>query len=724
MKHTLVAFTIILTALCTRVVAQSRVIDSLKTVLLTLPEDTGRVKVYLNLCNQLKDQHELELWSLYIDSAQVLSNKLDYKLGQARAITNLGTIELFRGNFSKALISYQKAMSMFLELDEKGKLAAIYFNMGTAYRNLGDLPKSLQYHLNALRTFEELRDTFGIGNACNNIGVVYSTQNNYEQAINYYLKAAEIFKKFGRSDLVSSAYSNLGFSYTSLNKFQETIEYHLLALNLTEQSGNKVKLLINYNDLCHAYGAFGNYSEAYQYGLKALKFMAELDTKNVSSSLNASTHINTAVALLRLAQNEINKAEADEKYAEAEQYLKKALMHARESGSKEKLGHAYGAYSELYSFRGDYQKALENYKLSVSYRDSVVNEMSNKQTSQLKIQYEVEKKDKEIELLNKENEIQDLKLNEQQAALLLAKLQRSNQQKQVLLLNKNMELQELSLAQAQINLVRKEAETRARDAELAKMEREKELLVKESQLQASIAETQKMQRNSLIGGAALLLIIAVLFFNRYRSKQKQKQLSERMRISADLHDEIGSALSSINILSDIAINKLDSDKNAAQELVSRINSDAKRMHESMYDIIWEVKPENDSLEKVITRMRQYASEILEARDIQLRFPRSESIGTLEIDPEKRHALYLIFKEAVNNMAKYSHATEATVSLVRAKGFLVLTISENGKGFNPDTVKYGNGINNMKRRADHIHAVFNLQATPGKGTLLTLNIPIP
>lgn len=724
MKYKFLVLIILLTAMCTRAAAQSRAIDSLKTVLLTLPEDTNRVNVYIDLCNHLRDRRELDLVLVYTDSAQSLSHRLNYEMGQVRAHALVGTVELYKGNFPKALEIFQNVLKSFIEMDDKSKIAATYHNIGMAYRNLGDLPKSLQYQLNASRLFEELRDSLNLGHSSNNIGVLYSNQKKYEQAISYFLKAADIFKKFERNDFVASAYSNIGLSYASLQKYHEAIEYHLLAKKINENLNLKSKLIYNFNDLNYTHGSFGNYNEAYQYGLKAISLIDELGEKSINKNTMASIFINTSSSLIQMMKQDINKEGADKKYNEADQYLSKALQYAIESGNKQQLSNLYREYSNMYSFREDYQKALENYKLSVSYRDSIFNETSDKQTSQLKIQYEVEKKDKEIELLNKENEIKKLKLNEQRGALLLAQLQHSNQQKQLLLLNKNMELQELSLAQAQINLIRKEAETRAREAELAKTEREKELLVKESQLQSSLAETQKIQRNSILGGTVLLLIIAALFFNRYRTKQQQKRLAERMRISADLHDEIGSALSSINILSGIAVNKMDTDKTAAQELVSRINSDAKRMHESMYDIIWEVKPENDSLEKVITRMRQYASEILEAKNIQLRFPKSDSISTLEINSEKRHALYLIFKEAVNNIAKYSQATEAVVSLTRDKGSLVLSVSENGKGFNPDTVQYGNGINNMKRRAEHIHAGFSLEASPGKGTKLTLNIPIP
>ncbi|HLG34849.1 MAG TPA: sensor histidine kinase, partial [Bacteroidia bacterium] len=267
--------------------------------------------------------------------------------------------------------------------------------------------------------------------------------------------------------------------------------------------------------------------------------------------------------------------------------------------------------------------------------------------------------------------------------------------------------------------------------------KDKEITENKLQMQEKNLELEKKSNANRmlivgVGGLVLLIVFGSISFiqrqklqNRKKEIEKQKALEQtRASIARDLHDDIGSTLSSINILSGMAGAKLDSEKEKVRDIISRISTESKRTHESMYDIIWEVKPENDSLDKAIARMREYASEILEAKNIRLHFPRNENLKVIDVEPVKRHALYLIFKEAVNNIAKYSGATEARINLVMEKNSLLLSIEDNGNGFSEATVVYGNGIRNMKQRSELVNAAFALRSSPGSGTSVTLNIPIP
>src|SRR5436190_14971713 len=125
----------------------------------------------------------------------------------------------------------------------------------------------------------------------------------------------------------------------------------------------------------------------------------------------------------------------------------------------------------------------------------------------------------------------------------------------------------------------------------------------------------------------------------------------RNKIANDLHDDIGSTLSSINIFAELAKKQ----SKEVSPLLDQIGEHAHRMLDSMADIVWTINPENDNFEKIIIRMRAFAYELLGAKDIEFEFNADESTGKLKLPMTVRKNLYLIFKEAANNMAKYSDA---------------------------------------------------------------------
>jgi len=120
-------------------------------------------------------------------------------------------------------------------------------------------------------------------------------------------------------------------------------------------------------------------------------------------------------------------------------------------------------------------------------------------------------------------------------------------------------------------------------------------------------------------------------------------------------------------------------------------------------------------------MISFASELLEAQKIKLHWKVADTVKPLQLDLAVRHDFLLIFKEAVNNLAKYSAATEAYINLEYQQSLLVLTIRDNGKGFDPEAINAGNGLHNMQNRAQKIGAIYHLHTAIGRGTAVTLKI---
>jgi two-component sensor histidine kinase len=217
-----------------------------------------------------------------------------------------------------------------------------------------------------------------------------------------------------------------------------------------------------------------------------------------------------------------------------------------------------------------------------------------------------------------------------------------------------------------------------------------------------------------------VFIAAILYgIYRYRLQQIKRLQIIRNNIATDLHDDIGSTLNSISIYSEVA------KQQAGKEIpaLDLIGQNSRRIIESMSDIVWTINPENDSFEKIIDRMRSLAHQLLKAKKIEYTFEADEKLNSVELPMQARKNFYLIFKEAINNLVKYSQADRVSISLVENGKNIILRIRDNGIGIpvNPETK--GNGIMNMNRRAREIDAELNIVSANGEGTEIGLIVRV-
>lgn len=221
----------------------------------------------------------------------------------------------------------------------------------------------------------------------------------------------------------------------------------------------------------------------------------------------------------------------------------------------------------------------------------------------------------------------------------------------------------------------------------------------------------------ILCAVALLSIIFSFVYVRLRSKFEKQIMAQgiRNKISADLHDDIGSTLSSINILSELAKQKSPE----SRSLLETISTNTSLMQEKMSDIIWAINPKNDHFGNITQHMSQFAAEILEPKNIILSFNTDESLASHSLSMDKRKNLYLFFKEAVNNCAKHSEATHVNVSITSRDHQVHLQISDDGKGFESENQYSGNGMSTMKSRAKQLNGTLEINSGNGRGTVVNL-----
>lgn len=257
-----------------------------------------------------------------------------------------------------------------------------------------------------------------------------------------------------------------------------------------------------------------------------------------------------------------------------------------------------------------------------------------------------------------------------------------------------------------------------------KKETEISLLKAEKELAQLEIEKQYGRQFAILVMLLLVVIIAFLLVNRYRLLNRSKRLLEiekmRLGIAQDLHDDVGSTLSSIQIMSKVAQKQVTEHKAISLE---KIEHQATVMMDKLGDIVWSLKAASDSMEDLVAKMKEFASELLEPLDIEMEFEGMNLLLEQNLDLEKRKNLYLIYKEALNNAAKYSLCSHIKVSFKPngQPGTFQLAITDDGKGFDLQQVSKGNGLANIKERAEKIKGKLEIKSETSKGTQVVLDL---
>lgn len=257
-------------------------------------------------------------------------------------------------------------------------------------------------------------------------------------------------------------------------------------------------------------------------------------------------------------------------------------------------------------------------------------------------------------------------------------------------------------------------------------------MVKLAEEKSKLENYQKISQIRLWAIFIIFLVIGtgLLIVRRYRNRLKKdkKQIEElsrilalRQRLSADIHDDIGSTLSSISLYTHSLL--MQPQNSTQQTVLEKIKQNAKQVQDSLSDMVWNINPEMDLMAKVVARMRNFGAEMTEPNGIEFSFEITGEVINLKIDMAARRNLYLIYKEAINNAVKYANCTIINVKLGSAESNLLMTIIDNGAGFETTVEYHGNGLRNMQRRASESKGELTIKSIPTFGTTVTLTIPI-
>ena len=649
--------------------AQSIVIDSLQRIVDLHKKDTVEINALLNLANEYSRKDGDKAKS-YVYQILALTQEQGLTYGKSGAYGYLVTLHQNSGRLDSATY-YLNLMERNSKNSSNIREKINYYQMaGLFYKNQGQYKKALPFMLQA-HELNKVKDESYAGQLLN-LGNTYFSLSDFKTAFRYHLQALSLFEKLNNKRGQSFCLHSLGNDLFKLRQFDQSKDYFQRSIRIKEELKDKRGLINGWTGLADVYKEKNQLDVSEKYYIKALEGAKEmklmLDEARCNNQLGllykrmglltkSQTAFTTGLALARqsgdssmsaVIQSELLGITIQEqKEKRTESTLLSNLNTHINSGDRSSEATEYSHLAEYYAANNRFDIAFNYLKKHEQLKDSVEGNAVLLQIKQLEEQFESEKKEKEIALLKKDQQLQALALSRERSNVIL------------------------------IAIV-------------------------------------------LISA----LVIGVLLINRYRVLNRANRMMEleRMRnsIARDLHDDIGSTLSSINIISKMAIHENNGN---TQQHLERISEHSAKMMESMSDIVWSINPNNDSLEQVWVKMKEFAAEMLEPKNIMYSFQEANAITDFSLNVEKRKNIFLLFKEAINNIAKYSEASEVEIRSWINQDKIHFTIRDNGKGFDPLTVKHGNGLKNMEARATTLQGKLNYVSAPGKGTNISLEIPI-
>ena len=330
--------------------------DSLENLLETLA-DSQRVDMLNNLADKYRGIAPGKIIE-YGNQALVLSEDLNYIYGKANALKNIGQ----------------------------------------GYFNLSDYDNSIDYFFRSLKLMEESVDKKGIAECYHSLGNIYLEVKKYDNALEYYQKSLTIKKEIGNKKNIAATLNNIGVVYLVLGENDKALEYHWESLHLKEKIYDLIGISYSLNNIGYAYFNENNFDKALEYYFKSLNIRRDIGNKK-----------EIAVSLFNIGEAYVKLND----FSRAEDYLSKSLELAKETDAKTLIKDIYYTYTELFNITKDYKKAFEYHVLHTEVKDSIYNKESSLQIAKIQTIYETEKKEKEIEILNKEKQIQNSKLVKQ-----------------------------------------------------------------------------------------------------------------------------------------------------------------------------------------------------------------------------------------------------------------------------------------------------------------------
>ncbi|MBA2612753.1 MAG: sensor histidine kinase [Bacteroidetes bacterium] len=655
MKH--FVFYIILLACFT---ANSQSLGPLLKEFKTAKEDTNKVLLMLEIGYVYELDDKLDSATYYYKQCETLSKKINYNIGLLKYFSYYSAILNLQEKNEEGLELNLKGVELAKKINNRFQLACAYSNTGASYYQLYMYDKTIEYFLKAAEYFEKENNKKYLGQLYGNLAGTYSEIEEQSKKGYYYgLKSLEICRELNDTIGIEGALANTAGILMSLKRYDSALVLVKEEYKISQISKHKRSMMTSLVNMNFLFMRLKRYEDIKKCAEELLAVSTEIDDKE--GMAGGLQYIGKYYFQMK-------------KYNEGKPYILKAIAITQEYKIMRTLSHCYSALSNIELALGNLPEFHLYGARADSINDVLITQKIDRNIHENEAKYSLQKKQDQIETLNKENEIKQLNLKQKSllnlmltAAILIFILlgflyYRNTKQKRKLLLS------EAQLQQQRIQ----------------ELETEKKLLVSESMIKG--------------------------------------QEEERKRLAKDLHDGLGGILSSAKYsFSNMKNNLIISEENASafENGLSILDKSIRELRRVAHNMM----PEALVKFGLNTALKDFCESINKNSSLQLTY-QSYDFKDEDVSQNKISTIYRIIQELVNNIIKHAEAKTALVQFVKTNDTLSITVEDDGKGFEIVILRNNSGIGylNLYSRVAYINGKIDIQTAPGKGTSVNIEIP--
>lgn len=620
------------------------------------------------------------------DSLQFLLSTLPDNSDKINAYIDYAVF-LENSHTDSSLYFYNKAAHLSTRLnDHEGKMRYAR-NYSALLNQLGRLQESLLINRWALGLATEQKDTLNMAKCETNLANVYNHLGHYETAITHYLQATSLFELLADNQYLNIIYQNLSVLFDAINQYQRSLEYAEKSLLLSHSTNDSSTMSSTMINMANTLNSLKLYDSAIIKATQGLELGKQI--QNQYNQLSALIVIGNSYAQLQKYQQSLENYRTAlqlarhlkfvpeitaslhgiatnyykmNDFVQANRFAVEALKFNKENFSFQKLLQHYELLAGIKNQLGEFDKAYYYLKQYQALHDSVTNVITKKNINELDRKYQVAIKEKEV--AEKQFQLDATKLKVQRRNIWMAIMGAGILGAGILLIASF----KLQRSRQKLHLEK-----------LTSLQKEKEL----AQLQASL----------------------------------NGQLTERKRIAAEMHDDLGTGLTSIMFLAErIRKSPLPSMTDA-----DKIAHTTRKLMNQLNEIIWSMNTDYDTLEDLIAYVRHTTADFLDNVQMEYAFFTPDEIPEYKVSGIVRRNVYLVIKEVLHNIVKHADATKVKLTF-SFKDKLCIQINDNGKGIDSANLRqFGNGLKNMRQRMETIGGSFLIEQNAG--TTILLNAPL-
>ena len=626
-----------------------RALDSLHKVFLNSKNDTIRIKTIFDI-SWMFINSDLDKMKLLSDSGLALAEKANWNFGKAKGHIINGIYFTIKGNYPLALGEYLQTQKIREGMNDEKGVAAVLNNIGNVHLYMANYAKALDYYLRSVRIEEKFGDKVAIGEGYMNVGGVFYEMGKYEQALEYFQKYVQLSSGVDNPMYLPDANFNIGRIYSERKDYSSAMNYFNKALQLAKPVGNKQAEANAYSGIGDLWLDKNQLDSAVMYFKNSAALQEEMQNSEG----------------LTVALNKLGSIYAQQhRFKEALEVSEKSLKISKEIGAKNSIKFANLALSNTYFGMGDFKNAHKHMELYANYSDSVLNEKSIEQITEMKTRFETEKKEAENKILSEENKVKDLTIAKQ------------NSERVFLFALIGLIIIAVWFGYSRYKLKQKEI------------------------LNTEILRQKEIRSKSVV----------------------EAEERERQRIGKDLHDGVGQLLSAakmnVSQIQNLFSATTPEQKAVMTNSVELIDEAVKEVRSISHNMM----PNMLIKSGLAKAVREFIDKISSTGLLKAEL---EIVGLDQrLEPQIENILFRVLQEIVSNIIKHAKANHVSIQLIRDEKEISMMIEDNGVGF--DTNKISNfdsiGLKNIQSRIEFLNGRVDFDSKVGRGTIVNIEVPI-